>query len=200
MPTHHVDGPLLTGDTAHDGWMPERLSSVLSGLDLPEAELWAARLDGELFQIGNCFTPIDEIEQPSHRASVVHFGMPQRLIAEQRSAGWIWGAYDLAPPHRQLCVGMDSRVGHELPRSVTVREVVIGPHEFTLVDGFRTTTPLRTIIDLARFSEVFDEADERSVSLLMRRYGVSFEDCIDGLNSRRNLPGKRRARARISRC
>ena len=186
--------------TAHDEWMPQRLPSILSHRDLPTAELWAARLDGELFQIGNCFTPIDVIEQPSHRASVVHFGMSERLIAEQRSAAWIWGARDLAPTPRQLCTGMDSRIGHELPRSVTVREVVIEPHEFTAINGLRTTTPLRTIIDLARFSEVFDEDDQRSVSVLMRRYGVTLEHCIEGLNSRRNLPGKRRAHARISHC
>ena len=180
--------------------MPQRLHPVLSEVDLPQAELWAARLDGELFQIGACFTPIDEIEQPAHRASVVHAGLSGRLIAEQRSAAWVWGAFSVAPLHHQLCVAMDARVGHEVSRSVTVREVVIDAREVMTVGEFRVTAPLRTIIDLARFSPVFSGEDERTVRYLMSRFGVGFDACIDDLNARRNLPGKNRAHARLSRC
>ncbi|MBC7590681.1 MAG: hypothetical protein H7226_06515 [Salinibacterium sp.] len=180
--------------------MPLRLHPVLSDLDLPQAELWAARLDGELFQIGECFTPIDEIEQPAHRASVVHAGMSGRMIAEQLSAAWIWGAMPAAPAHHQLCVAMDARVGHEVPRSVTVREVVIDLHEVALVGGLRVTTPLRTVIDLARFSSTFTDLERHTVASLMQRFELGLDDCVVELNIRRNLPGKRRALERLSRC
>jgi AbiEi antitoxin C-terminal domain len=186
--------------------MPQRLPSVLSESDLPAAELWAARLDGQLFRIGDCFAPVDEIEQPSHRALAVHAvaatskGSDGRLIAEQRSAAWIWGALDVAPIHQQLCVVSNSRGGRDLPRAVSVREVVISGREIAMVGGFRVTTPLRTIIDLARFSEDFEETDADTVSRLMETAGIGFERCEADITRRRNLPGKRRALQRLSRC
>ncbi|GGK85540.1 hypothetical protein GCM10007382_01880 [Salinibacterium xinjiangense] len=186
--------------------MPPRLPPVLSGADLPAAELWAAKLDGELFLVGDCFAPVDEIVQATHRARAVHSvgapatGVDSRLIAEQRSAAWIWGALDVAPIHQQLCVVSNSRAGRDLPRTVSVREVVIRGSEIAMVGGLRVTTPLRTIIDLARFSEAFEFADVRTVSRLMRQSGISLEQCEADINGRRNLPGKRRALQRLSRC
>ena len=180
--------------------MTTRLPSVLSAADLPEAELWAARLDGELFRLGACFTPIDEIEAPVHRASVVHSGLAGRLIAEQMSAAWIWGAFEPAPRRRQLCVDLHWRIGHELPPSVWVREVVIDRSEIDTIGGFRVTTPLRTIIDIARFSEDFDPATSQCVASLMRMFDITLLSCAAELNNRRNLPGKRRAHARLSLC
>ncbi|MBG6054280.1 hypothetical protein IWX81_000670 [Salinibacterium sp. CAN_S4] len=186
--------------------MPQRLPSVLSESDLPAAELWAARLDGQLFRIGDGFAPVDEIEQSSHRARAVHAvaatsrGADYRLIAEQRSAAWIWGARDVAPVHQQLCVVSDSRGGRDLPRAVSVREVVISGQEIATVGGFRVTTPLRTIIDLARFSDDFEGSDASTVSRLMNQAGIGFERCEQDITRRRNLPGKRRALQRLSRC
>ena len=186
--------------------MPHRLPPVLSKIDLPTAELWAARLDGELFQLGDCFMPIDEVEQPAHRARAVHSLMPvstgydSRLIAEQCSAAWIWGALDVAPIRHQLCVELNLRTGRDPNRNVAVREVVIDAHEITTVAGFRVTTALRTIIDLARFREPFDARDERTVMRLMRAFGITFDACVTEMDGRRNLPAKHRARERLSRC
>jgi AbiEi antitoxin C-terminal domain len=123
-----------------------------------------------------------------------------RMIAEQRSAAWVWGALDAAPPRHQLCVVSNSRAGRDLPRTITVREVVIGPDEIAVVGGLRVTTALRTIIDLARFSETFEAGDSLIVSRLMLDWGISFERCAADINGRRNLPGKRRALGRLSRC
>jgi AbiEi antitoxin C-terminal domain len=186
--------------------MRQRLPSVLSGSDLPAAELWAAKLDGELFRLGDCFSPIDEIEQPEHRARAVHSvaalpsGRDGRLIAEQRSAAWIWGALDTAPVHQQLCVVSNSRSGRDLPRTVSVREVVITSLEIAIVGGLRVTTPLRTIVDLARFSEDFDSRDAHTVSRLMLSWSITVEQCEVDIDSRRNLPGKHRALQRLNRC
>ncbi|MCU1403664.1 MAG: hypothetical protein JWM70_1988, partial [Microbacteriaceae bacterium] len=38
-----------------------RLESVLCRIDLPEAELQAARLDGEVYAVSECFCPIDVV-------------------------------------------------------------------------------------------------------------------------------------------
>lgn len=188
----------------HDRGMSPRLPCVLSAIDLPPAELWAARLDGELVTLGDGFIAIDEIERPEHRARVVHAAAPRghddRLIAEQRSAAWVWGALERPPARHQLCVAAQARTGRALHGPVTVREVIIGQHDITLVAGLRVTTPLRTIIDLARFSETFDEIDRRAVSALMRLSATTLARCLNEMNLRRNLPGKHRARERLSRC
>ncbi|MDJ0335212.1 hypothetical protein QMG83_08235 [Salinibacterium sp. G-O1] len=186
--------------------MPRTLQPVLSDADLPVAELWAARIDGELFRLGDCFTPIDEVEQPSHRARAVFSATSDfaahrgRLIAEQLSAAWIWGATGAPPVRHQFCVAMASRTGRDLPRSISLREVVIEDCDIVILGGCRVTTALRTIIDLARFSETFEGQDARAVSSLMHLSGITLESSVEQMNSRRNLPGKHRAIQRLSRC
>lgn len=174
--------------------MTPRLPPVLSAIDLPEAELLAALHDGEVFRVDGCFTPIDEIEQPHHRARALHAGLSERLIAEQLSAAWIWGALDAPPAHHQLCVAMGARVGHARPPWMTVREVVVEPHEIASLDGFLVTTRVRTAVDLARFSAHFGEKQARVIQAL----DVSIADCIDDLERRHKLPNKRQAIERLS--
>lgn len=179
--------------------MPQRLPSVLSANDLPFAELLAARLDGELFRIDDCFAPVDEIEQPAHRARALRAGLPERLIAEQRSAAWIWGALDAPPRIHELCAAIGARTRSPSVSWIRLREVVIEPNEITTIDGMQLTTPLRTVVDLARFSVRFDEGEELLVAWLMRHYGFTVADCVADMNRRRNLPNKRQAIARLGR-
>ena len=170
--------------------MTRLLPSVLSTLDLPRAELCAAHLDGELFRLDDCFTPVDEIDRPQHRAAAVHAGLSGRLIAEQWSAAWIWGAIDNPPTHHQLCTAVAARVGHQHPPWMTVREVVIDPQDVARIDGYPVTTPLRTAVDLARFSRQFSPD-------IVHRLGVRVSDCVTDLDRRRNLPNKRLALRRL---
>lgn len=174
-----------------------RLGSVLSTADLPAAELAAARLDGELFGIGECFAPIDVVETPSHRAAAIAAVVPSRLIAEQRTAAWIWGAIDRVPDQHQFCASIGARVRPAARLRITVREVVIDDDSTTTVAGLLVTTILRTILDLSRFSEDWSAQDDRTIASLLHRGRLSVSDCIAELESRRNLPGKRRAVDRI---
>jgi hypothetical protein len=177
--------------------MSHRLPSVLSAHDLPVAELAAARLDGELFRIDDCFAPVDEIEQPSHRARALRAALPDRLIAEQRSAAWIWGALDAPPVHHELCVAAGVRTRTPGITWMRVREVVIEPAEIVTVGDLQVTTPLRTVVDLARFSMTFGEAEELISTWLMRHHGFGVADCVDDMDRRRNLPNKRQAISRL---
>jgi len=179
--------------------MPHRLPPVLSALDLPVAELAAARLDGELFRIDDAFAPVDEIEQPSHRAQALRAALPDRLIAEQRSAAWIWGALPAPPAHHELCVTAGVRTRSPGITWMRVREVVIESSEIATIGDQQVTTPLRTVVDLARFSTVFGEAEELMSRWLMRHHGFGAADCIDGMDRRRNLSNKRQAIARLRR-
>ena len=171
-----------------------RLPPVLSSVDLPAPELYAARLDGELFAVNGCFSPVDEIEQPRHRAAALHAGQSDRLIAEQLSAAWVWGALDSPPTHRQFCVATGARVSHSPALWMTVREVVIEDEEIVDFDGSAVTDPTRTLVDLARFSSTFDPA-------IMRRLiaaGASLDRATESITSRRNLPNKREALRRLA--
>lgn len=180
--------------------MTQRLPSVLSPVDLPIAELLAARLDGELFRVGDGFSPVDEVEQPRHRARALRAGISDRLIAEQRSAAWIWGALPAAPNPHQFCVALDARVTHSSVAWVTVRDVVIEASECVVLDELPVTTPLRTAVDLARFSSTFDEVEVQAVVRLMRFGSFGLEECLEHMSRRRNLPNKREAARRLRRC
>ena len=177
-----------------------RLPPVLSPVDLPAPELYAARLDGDVFRLGDCFAPVDEVEQPSHRAAATHAGLSDRLIAEQLSAAWVWGALDAAPHHRQFCVATGARVSHSPARWMTLREVVIDSEEIVDLRGNAVTSPLRTVIDLVRFSDSFGTAEAQAVRRLVSGAGASLAAASHAIHIRRNLPNKRRALARLGLC
>jgi len=171
-----------------------RLPRVLTPADLPAPELQAARLDGQLYAVGAGFSPVDEVEQPRHRAAALRGG--ERLIAEQLSAAWVWGALDVPPARHQFCVAIGARVNRDPGRGTGLREVVISEAEVAWLDGTLVTTPTRTIVDLARFSSAFDAGVVRRLIGV----GASLPDALASLDDRRNLPGKKRAFARLSRC
>ena len=182
--------------------MSQRLPAVLSHHDLPQAELNAALLDGEVYAVDECFSPIDEIDQRSHRALALasllpEQLLPERLIAEQRTAAWVLGALARAPFHHQFCAAIDARVRPSGMIRVTVREVVIDETDLLECASLRVTTPLRTVVDLARFSPSFGDEEVRLVKNLMSlgRFGV--EECKAMLDRRQNLPAKRLAHQRI---
>jgi hypothetical protein len=178
-------------------WMTPRLSPVLCTRDLPEAELRAAVLDGELFAIDECFSPIDEIERMTHRAGALATLVPDGLIAEQRTAAWIYGALNRPPARHQFCANISARVRPASLARIIVREVVIDETEVVSYAGLAVTTPLRTAVDLARFSPSFTAAEHEILRALMRLGGFGADECAVALNRKRNLPGKRRALARI---
>ncbi len=174
-----------------------RLPSVLSVLDLPLAELQAALLDGELFTIDSCFSPIDEIEQRHHRGASLAALLPSKLIAEQRSAAWIHGALDAPPARHQLCARIDARVRPASISPIALREVVIDEDDIVTIGGMRVTTPLRTVVDLARFTASFAEAERQIITRLMVIGDFGVDECAAMLNRHRNLPGKRIALEQI---
>ena len=123
LSTDRHRSPIERHRSHHHGTMP-RLGPVLTAHDLPVPELMASRLDGELAMLDGAWTPVDEIEQPRHRALSLALRLPDRVIIEQRSAAWVWGALPTAPQQHQLCAATGARVrpGEGWP---AVREVVI---------------------------------------------------------------------------
>lgn len=179
--------------------MTSRLPRVLSSLDLPLAELQCAALDGELYALDQCFCSIDEFETTHLRARALALVLDPRIIAEQMSAAWVWDAL-IAPPRRhQLCVAIGARTRPHPSLNAILREVVISPEEIDTVAGVSVTSRLRTVVDILRFSEIFDDRESSAVRRLMADGGLDFEACSRALLARRNLPLKRIALERLTR-
>ena len=174
-----------------------RLSPVLRTSDLPLAELGAARLDGELFSIDGCFAPVDLVENAIFRAGSITALAGTRLIAEQHTAAWIWGARLTPPAPHQFCSMSGARArSSDLLRAV-VREVTIDDDEIIAVGDQRVTSPLRTVTDLARYATPFASREQAIVRSLMRFGRFSLDECANALDRRRNLPAKKRAWERL---
>lgn len=178
--------------------MSRLLAPVLTAADLPEPELRAAVLDGELQAVGPGFSPVSEFVGPRHRGAALVPHLHGRLIAEQHTAAWVLGALDGFPRPLRLCLD-SAAVGKPL-RGIgfVVREVVIADSELLTVGGARVTTPLRTILDLARYAETFGAVEQEIVTRLTKRNRIRLVDCIAAIEARRNLPQKHRALKRIS--
>jgi hypothetical protein len=174
-----------------------RLAPVLHVGDLPLAELHAARLDGELVALDEAFAPIDQADDALARARSLARACPPRLVAEQRTAAWIWGAIVDPPARHQLCSSASARARPPAPLRCIVREVVIDTDETVVLAGLRVTTPLRTVTDLARFSAAFGDEEARIVRALLATGALALDDCRAALERRRNLPAKRLAWQRL---
>jgi hypothetical protein len=151
-------------------------------------------LDGQLVAVDEAFAPIDQPASPTQRAASVSLYCQERLIAEQRTAAWIWGASFEPPLRHDLCVSIGARARTTHPGRLQVREVVIAPNEIATLGSVRVTTPLRTIMDLARFQEPFDP---ELVTSLLRVSKLTAGMCIAELRSRHNLPQKKLALRRL---
>jgi AbiEi antitoxin C-terminal domain len=180
--------------------MPLRLASVLSRSDFATPELGALVLDGEAYRVDDCVAPLDEIVGPTLRAAALATQLPARLIAEQHSAAWIWGAQSQPPARHEVCADITSRARPAVGALLAVREVVLLHEDTVPIGGILVTTPMRTAIDLARFVAGWDEHEERIVRTLLEICDCSILDCARVMNRKRNLPNKRIALERLSGC
>ena len=139
-----------------------RLPMVLGTLDLPIAELCAARLDGELFAIDDGWAPVDEPDLPAFRAAVTALRMPRPLVIERMSAAWVHGAVAVPPAVAQFCVPHNARIAPIGDRRAIVREVKLDESEVVELGGIRCTSVLRTGFDLLRDAD-YDALDGEGV-------------------------------------
>lgn len=117
------------------------------------AELSSARLDGELVAIGAAFQFIDQPDSSLARAASLAPALhDSRAIISERSAAWVWG---WAPERSTVstCVSIAARLPSTARRLQGTREVVINADEVAVMGGVRVTTPLRTLVDLARLDD-----------------------------------------------
>jgi hypothetical protein len=180
--------------------MPQRLNSVLSRLEFSAPELGALVLDGEVYRVDECVAPVDEVDGPLLRAGALAAELPPRLIAEQHSAAWIWGAQGRPPQRHEVCADITARARPAQGALLSVREVVLLHDDTTPLAGLLVTTPMRTAIDLARFVPEWNDDDAAIVRRLLAFGRCSILDCARVMNRRRNLPNKRIALERLAAC
>ncbi len=138
------------------------------------------------------------LERPAVRARAVLADRSTRLIPELGTAAWVWGATPVEPLVQEFCVDITARARLAPSALASVREIVLDDDDLSDLDGVRVTTPLRTVVDLARFRAGFGAGEAALVAALASIGRFGFDDCIAHMERRRNLPGKRRAIERIS--
>jgi hypothetical protein len=131
--------------------MTHQQGRALTLNDLSLAELCSARLDGQVFQVADSWCVIDEIDGCSNRALAASQLVPPRAIAEQLTAAWIYGVAS-EPRRHQFCVLIGARTTALWSPRARVREIVRTPDDVRTIAGVRVTTPLRTAVDLARYT------------------------------------------------
>lgn len=180
----------------HDVRMTRALASVLTTGDLPLAELHAARLDGELFAIDECFAPVDTVDTPALRGAALLSLCGPRAIGVLESALWVHGVLHVPPAVHQVRVHRTERT--RLPSS---RRLAGGERQFALGDvqvigGMSVATEARCLVDLL-FGDEFGPARQRTVTAMLRDDISRARACVRRIRDADHLPGKRRALQRL---
>ena len=173
--------------------MTRLLPRLLNVDDLPSAELHAARIDGEVYAIGDWYTPIDEPETSELRAAALAHLVPSRMIVERSSALWVHGARSYPPFRHQLCSDIASRTTPHLSSRFEFRECRLDPVDILQLGSVRVTSHLRTAIDLLRTCEPFSASDALDVLAILRLGGSTVSECRHRIRVQPRYPGVRRA-------
>jgi hypothetical protein len=175
--------------------MAASLAPVLAPGILGVAELHAARLDGEVFLVDECFAPIDEVDSPWLRARALACIVPPRHVAELDSALWIHSIRARPPSLHRLAVPRNDRAKYPPSIRCVVREIDHAPHESVIISGLAVTTLERTLFDLAMAG---GDRDADVLALLARSPGAG-KACMNRLTASVKLPGKLDALGRLER-
>lgn len=117
------------------------------------SELTAARLDGDVVELGEAYAPADLVETAALRASSLASlisGMRDAAFAGM-SAAWIHGAGDAAPETHELQSASGRRLRAPVTRRLIVHDPVLDAADVQRLGGVAVTTPERTLIDLLRW-------------------------------------------------
>jgi hypothetical protein len=174
-----------------------RLPDVLSVADLPIAELCAARMDGQVIVVDECFSPVDQPVGPSERAAALRAIAGSRAVAHGRSALWVHGLSDDPPAVHTVWVARQDRGTVRRTRRLLVRETRFLDGDLARIGRNLVVSPVRMVFDLVR-DEVFGPAEAAALTLVVAAFGLDPDVCLARIEAVPNLPGRRRALARWS--
>ncbi|MFT4260126.1 hypothetical protein [Microbacterium sp.] len=160
----------------------------LPGRRLSISELSAARIDGDVVELGELYVPADLVEGATLRAHAVLPMMPPGTAAAGPTAAWIHGAGD-APPtrhHVQRTTPHRPRVARH--RRLVYHDRCLAAEDVVILSGVAVTTPERTLCDMLLAS-----GRDPGLEPWIRGLAVIAPSTVEyaglALNTRRRVPG-----------
>lgn len=157
---------------------------------LSPAELSAARLDGDVVELGDAYIPADAIETRALRAGSLRGILGETLAATHLSAAWVHGGLDEPPARHTVQRAVPWRIHQVIDRRAVYRDPEVASDELWRIGGVLVTSPQRTLADLARVPD--DEYAEAA-----RRFSDAFPglalDAAAWFGRRGPVPHKRTA-------
>jgi hypothetical protein len=166
---------------------------------LSTAELSAARLDGDLVEIGDGYMPADAVESTAMRAASLRSICGGRLVVCSWSAAWVYGALSDPPSRHTLMRGAAHRVGNLIDRRAIFHDVGVEDDDVKDVAGVLITSPLRTLIDVARRirEPQYRESAKFVVGALIESGLVDPRDGLARIDAHIRLTGSKDARREL---
>jgi len=158
-------------------------SPLLDADVLPLAELFALRLDGQLFRVGDSFAAIGTPDGPELRAAAFVRSAPGWTVADRGSAAWIHGTRASPPPLPQVCVPA-ARRGRVSSALVDACHRTLAADETVTIGPALVTTPLRTALDLLSAPGRFRSEQALEVRGLLRLASVGVDELSERLEAR----------------
>ncbi len=121
-----------------------------AGDRLSGAELCAARLDGDVVEIGEAYMPADAVETRELRAGSMRERLSPALALTRESAAWVHGALAEAPVRHRVQRLSPRRIHHVFDVRLVYRDVALRVSDVQTIAGIAVTTPEKTLGDLAR--------------------------------------------------
>lgn len=121
-----------------------------AGDRLSGAELSAARLDGDVVEIGEAYMPADAVETRELRAGSLRPRLSAALALTRESAAWVHGALAEPPVRHRVQRLSPRRIHHVLDVRLVYRDVALRVVDVEVIAGVAVTTPAKTLGDLAR--------------------------------------------------
>lgn len=136
---------------------------------LSGSELMAARLDGDVVEIGEAYMPADAVETRELRAGSLRALVGSQLALTHESAAWVHGMLDHPPRQHSVQRCVDTRVHHVIDSRVQYRDLRLPVRDGMRIAGIVVTTPTRTLADLVRDRIIRDADDPAVVDALFAR-------------------------------
>ena len=161
---------------------------------LSRAELSAARLDGDLVELGEAYIPADAVETSGLRAGSLAGVVTASLAATHLTAAWIHGALPDPPARHTVQRASAHRRKHTPDHRLIYRDLAVDPADLLRMGGVWVTSATRTLADLSR---VDDEPHARAAMLLAGSTPGLTEGAIRWLEAHPSLPHRRAALTRL---
>jgi hypothetical protein len=160
---------------------------------LNAAELSAIRLDGEVSNEG---IEWDIPQSWQIRSTRVLWKERHPLVLTGLSAVWGLTGMEPEPARHTASTVTVNRIRETVNPLLAIEERTLNPVEYWLTEKCGVTTPLRTISDVLRMSEISDEISLQASRLLMTQFHIETKVIVNSIENMISVPHKRMALGR----